>query len=306
MTKENIQLSVKDLHKRFDSDLLKASIDVLKGVNLEIKKGEIYGFLGPNGAGKTTTIKAITGLIKPDKGKIEICGHKHTSSAAKKKLGFMPERPGFYNHLSGRELLMFYTDLLGISEQEAKKKVSELLETVGMTKKANQKLGSYSKGMAQRIALAQALLNDPQLVILDEPLSGLDPIGRSDFRKIILSLKEKGVTVFFSSHIIPDVESICDRVAILLDGKVIAEGEIEEIVSLEVEEFEISFAGSSTSIIGVPTINSTDGTDSSLITVRPEDKDKAVEAILASGAELLRLLPVRKTLEDKLVEKIRS
>lgn len=306
MTKSTIQLSVKNLHKRFDSDLLKAKLDVLQGVNLEIRKGEIYGFLGPNGAGKTTTIKAITGLISPDKGEISICGYKHDSKEARQKLGFMPERPGFYNHLSGRELLAFYTDLLAIPAKEAQPKINQLLEMVGMTKKADQKLGSYSKGMAQRIALAQALINDPELVILDEPMSGLDPIGRSDFRNIILDLRERGITVFFSSHIIPDVESICDRVGILLNGTIIAEGEIEEIVSMEVEEFELSFAGSSSKKLKVPLLSAYDGTDSSLVRVKPEDKNKAVSEILSSGAELLRLAPVRKTLEDKLVEKIRS
>ena len=207
----DVQLRVDNLWKTFHPGLFEPAVEVLKGLSLEVEKGEIFGFLGPNGAGKTTTIKAITGLVVLDKGEISIDGHAHDSIQAKRMIGFMAENPYLYNHLAGREYLRFSAELLGVDGPEVEDRVEAVLRQVSMDTRAEKKMSVFSKGMLQRIALAQALLGDPRLLILDEPMSGLDPIGRRDVRDIILGQKESGVTVFFSSHIIPDVETICDR-----------------------------------------------------------------------------------------------
>jgi ABC-2 type transport system ATP-binding protein len=295
-----IQLSVKGLKKTFDSDILKAKQEVLRGVDLEVGGAQIYGFLGPNGAGKTTTIKSITGLITPDAGKMEICGLPHNSLQARKLLGFMPELPGFYDHLTGRELLKFYIDLLGDTASSSRN-IDKLLEEVGIAKHADRKIRKYSKGMVQRIALAQALVNDPQLIILDEPMSGLDPIGRRDFRQVMMNLKEQGKTIFFSSHILPDVESLCDRVAILINGQVRAEGGIDEIVSLDTMQFEITFNGTTLQKLSVAMESSYEGSDACWIRVAADKKNEAMQAITTAGGEILSINPVRKTLEEVLM-----
>ncbi|MEJ2582478.1 MAG: ABC transporter ATP-binding protein, partial [Acidobacteriota bacterium] len=242
-----IQLSVNNLQKTFHPGLFEASIEVLKGLSFEVEKGEIFGFLGPNGAGKTTTIKAITELIYPDAGEILICGLPHTSLDAKRRLGFMTESPYFYRHLTGREFLQFCGELLYVDPSVLGEKISRVLVEVGMERRADQKMGTFSKGMLQRVALAQALLGDPELLILDEPLSGLDPIGRRDVRDIILTRAAAGTTVFFSSHIIPDVEMICDRVAIIVDGVVRTIGAVSELVSGVAATYEATFVGAAPS-----------------------------------------------------------
>ena len=229
----DIALSVRELQKTFHPGLFEASIEVLKGLSFEVARGEIFGFLGPNGAGKTTTIKAITEIIYPDAGDIEVCGLPYTSLEAKRRLGFMTESPYIYRHLTGREYLRFSGELLGLERSGVEDRITRVLDEVGMGGRADRKMGTYSKGMLQRVALAQALLGDPDLLILDEPMSGLDPVGRRDVRDIILAQAAAGVTVFFSSHIIPDVEMICDRVAIIVDGTVRAIGAVSELVSAE-------------------------------------------------------------------------
>lgn len=297
------QLQVKKLHKTYSDDLLKTKKHVLKGVDLEVGKGEIYGFLGPNGAGKTTTIKAITGLIIPDSGEISICNKPHTSVAAKRQMGFMPEQPSFYNHLTGHELLLFYSDLIGLARADATKRIDKLLHQVGLTDHAQAKVKTYSKGMLQRMALAQALINQPKLLILDEPLSGLDPIGRRDFREIILELKEEGVTIFFSSHIIPDVENICDRVGILIDGRLQAEGEVQEIINLKVDHYDITFTGVPPGSLKTELVAEHEGSDSVWARVTNDLKDRLVSEITSAGGNLISLNPVTSSLEDVLISK---
>lgn len=299
-------LSIRDLHKTFDSDLLKKKQEVLKGVNLTVNSGEIYGFLGPNGAGKTTTIKIITSLIFADKGIISIGGTPHTTGDARKKIGFMPETPGFYRHLNGRELLVFFANLLDLPRGEIDGRVDELLKLVGLWEKRDTLVGAYSKGMTQRIALAQALLHKPPLLILDEPLSGLDPIGRADFRDILLNLRENGVTIFFSSHIIPDVESICDRVGILLNGRIQAEGDIDEIVDMEINHYDITFTGEPEQKFSFDVESSNSGGDSTFIRIAAADKAKAIEEIQKLGGDIIRVSPVRASLEEVLIGKIRE
>lgn len=195
---------------------------VLFGISLSIAAGEIFGFLGPNGAGKTTTMKAILGLIRPDEGTISILGDASLSNETKEKIGFMPENTYLYKYLTGREFLRFNGKFFNISDIELEARIEEILHKVGLDTAGDKLLAKYSKGMLQRIGLGQAIINDPSVVFLDEPMSGLDPIGRKMVKDLILDLKNKGTTVFFNTHILSDVESICDSFAIIHQGHLIA------------------------------------------------------------------------------------
>jgi ABC-2 type transport system ATP-binding protein len=231
MSKEIAPLEIIDICKSFKTGFLNLKkIEVLKGYSIKLKKGEIFGLLGPNGAGKTTSLKIVTGLIFPDKGNIKIFGKSNKSLSARKKLGFLPENPYFYDYLTAKEFLYMASDIFAIPQKIKIKRVKTLLEKLGIAQYADLPLRKFSKGMLQRAGLAQALINDPELVILDEPLSGLDPIGRKELRDIILDLKSQGKTILFSSHILADVEEMCDRVAIIVDGKLKEMGKIETLL----------------------------------------------------------------------------
>lgn len=216
-------IKISHLDKYLDSK------QVLFDVNLSIRTGEVFGFLGPNGAGKTTTMKSILGLIRPDAGSIEILGDADLSDATKEQIGFMPENTYLYKYLTGREFLRFNGKFFNIPTDTLDAKIEELLEKVGLESAGDKLLSAYSKGMLQRIGLAQAIINDPRVVFLDEPMSGLDPIGRKMVKDLILALKAAGTTVFFNTHILSDVESICDRFAIIHQGRLVAEGAIQDL-----------------------------------------------------------------------------
>jgi ABC-2 type transport system ATP-binding protein len=297
----DVQLRIHGLYKTFDPGLMEKKRPVLNGVDLEVHRGEVFGFLGPNGAGKTTTIKAITGLIFPDAGEITVCGLPAASNEAKRKIGFMPENPYFYQHLKGAEFLRFYAELLGLPATAREGRIENVLDQVSMTQHAQAAMRTYSKGMLQRVALAQALLGQPELLILDEPLSGLDPVGRRDVRDIILDQREQGITVFFSSHIIPDVETICDRVAILNHGVVEAVGAVREIVAREASCYEITFTGADPEALKTPVLSTHRGADAAWVRVEAAQRDGLTAELSAAGARLVSLTPVRTTLEDFLV-----
>jgi ABC-2 type transport system ATP-binding protein len=221
-------ISLDNISRSFRDHFWTPKKTVIRGISLEIQQGEVFGFLGPNGAGKTTTIKIITGLIRPDTGQAQVLGEPAGTIGAKKKIGFLQESPYFYEHLTGYEFLNIHARLTGI--QDVTERVDELLSLVGLEQARNQRLALYSRGMLQRIGIAQALLGDPQVLILDEPLSGLDPIGRKEIKDIILQEKEKGKTIFFSSHILPDAEAICDRVGIIINGEIKETGELDMLL----------------------------------------------------------------------------
>ena len=210
---------------------------VLLDVTLSVRRGEVYGFLGPNGAGKTTSMKCLLGLLTPDQGNISIFGRSGSEPSARQKLGYLPEQPYFYPHLTGRELIDYFGRLFGLPATTRRQRTDELLERVGMSPKADLPIRQYSKGMLQRIGLAQALINDPELVILDEPMSGLDPIGRREIKDIILELKAKGSTVFLS-HILADAEALCDRVGLLFNGRILRESAVDELLEERVRYWE--------------------------------------------------------------------
>jgi ABC-2 type transport system ATP-binding protein len=293
---------VYDLRKTFRPGLFEADVEALKGLSFEVEKGEIFGFLGPNGAGKTTTIKAIMEIIYPDSGTITVCGFSHASAEAKRRVGFMSESPYIYRHLSGREYLRFCGELLDLPRGDLGTRIASTLDEVGMSDRADRGIGTYSKGMQQRITLAQALLGGPELLILDEPMSGLDPLGRRDVRDIILARAAAGATVFFSSHIIPDVEALCDRVAIVIDGQVRAVGSTSELVSREAVSFEATFTGTAVSELETPLAAVHERSDATWVRVATEHRDQLIDELARRGAHLVSLNPVRVGLEDLLLE----
>ena len=209
---------------------------VLSNVSLSVGQGEIFGFLGHNGAGKTTTMKVLLGLVRPTCGRIELLGAPADNVAVHARIGYLPETPYFYDYLTADEFLRFYGRLAGLPREGLQQRVPQLLERVGLMEARHRPLRKFSKGMLQRIGLAQALIHDPELIILDEPMSGLDPLGRKEVRDLILSLRDQGKTVFFSTHIVSDVEMICDRVGILAKGRMLTSGRIEDLVNEHVAQ----------------------------------------------------------------------
>jgi len=203
---------------------------VLHEISLRVQRGEIFGFVGPNGAGKTTTLKILMGLIRANGGEARILGHDVRETAFKRHIGFLPENPYFYDFLTGREILTFYARLSGVPHRARVERVNLLLDWVGLSHAASERLRTYSKGMLQRIGIAQALVHDPSVVFLDEPMSGLDPIGRVEIRDLILRLRAEGKTVFMNTHILSDVEMLCDRVAIIVNGRIRYHGSTHEIL----------------------------------------------------------------------------
>jgi len=234
-------LEIKNLSKSFRSGFWLKKVMALRDVSLTVLENEIYGFLGPNGAGKTTTIKTILGLIFPDTGSISIMGKDYSDISTRRYIGYAPEQPYFYEYLTAYEFMKFYGSLFGMPSNELKRRIPMLLDMVGLGGKESLQLRKFSKGMLQRIGLAQSLINDPRFLILDEPMSGLDPIGRREIRDLILALKKSGKTVFFSTHILSDVEMICDKVAIIIRGEIRKEASLSELLSIDYNDVEIVF-----------------------------------------------------------------
>jgi len=202
-------------------------------LTLRIEPGEVYGLLGPNGAGKSTTLKIILGLVSPTRGRTEIFGRDSRLVESREAVGFLPENPYFYKYLSGAETLRFFGRLCGMTGATLKNRINELLDLVGLNKARDRRLGTYSKGMLQRIGLAQALIHDPRLVVLDEPTAGVDPAGSREIRDLIMDLKRRGITVLLSSHLLAQAQEICDRIGILSDGVLVREGRLQDLIAIE-------------------------------------------------------------------------
>jgi ABC-2 type transport system ATP-binding protein len=216
----------------------------VKDLTLRIEPGEVYGLLGPNGSGKSTTLKIILGLVSPTRGHTEIFGRDSRLVESREAVGFLPENPYFYRYLSGTETLRFFGRLCGMTGAKLKSRVNELLDLVGLNKARDRRLGTYSKGMLQRIGLAQALIHDPRLVVLDEPTAGVDPAGSREIRNLIMDLKRRGITVLLSSHLLAQAQEICDRIGILADGVMVREGRLQELIAIE-NQTELVIAGAS-------------------------------------------------------------
>jgi ABC-2 type transport system ATP-binding protein len=239
MTHEEIILSVHDLAKTFHVGFWRKKVHAVRGVSFSVRRGEVFAIVGPNGAGKTTTLKMLTGLVHPDSGSASLFGAPTGGLEGRRRLGYLPENPYFYEHLSAPELLRYYGHLHGMDNATIDARSKTLIEQVGLGHAGDRPLRKFSKGMRQRAGLAQALINDPELVILDEPQSGLDPVGRKEVRDLIFDLKRRGKTVILSSHILPDVEAVCDRVAVFNEGLVREIGTLHELTSERTQYIEI-------------------------------------------------------------------
>lgn len=283
-------------------------VPALNDLNLEIEAGEIFGFLGPNGAGKTTTLKILLRIIYPTKGKAWILDQEIGSPGLQHRVGYMPENPYFYRFLTADEFLNFFCHLAGVPKEKRKKRIDELISLVGLEHARKNRIGEYSKGMTQRIGLAQALLHEPDIIFMDEPLSGLDPIGRHDMRNMILRLQEQGKTIFFCSHILSDVESICERVAILNKGHLLKMGAISELLEARIKEVEVKLRGGEPGKIKQweerASRVSRRGEVTELLFKKEEDASALVENIHVTGATLLSLQPQRANLEEYFMDLI--
>src|SRR5882672_7548135 len=226
-------VAVEGLTKVFPVPFHRQSIVAVRDLNLRVEPGEVYGLLGPNGSGKSTTLKIILGLVSPTRGRTKIFGRDSSLVESRAAVGFLPENPYFYKFLTGEETLRFFGKLCRLNGARLKDRVRELLELVGLTNARDQRLRTYSKGMLQLIGLAQALINEPKLVVLDEPTAGVDPAGSRDIRNLIADLKRRGITVLLSSHLLTQVQEICDRVGILARGALVREGRLEELITIE-------------------------------------------------------------------------
>lgn len=231
---ENV-IEVRDISKGYRRGIMRKRKPVLDAVTFSVRRGTVFGFLGHNGAGKSTTIKVLLDLVKADSGEARILGEKPSSASARRRIGYLPETADYYPFLTPRKLLLLYGDLFNFSRKESARRADELLELVGMEREKNEKISTFSKGMKQRVGIAQALLNEPELLILDEPASGLDPLGQREIRDLIIDQKKRGRTIFFSSHELAEVEAVCDEAAIIRRGKMVRSGALSDLVPYRAE-----------------------------------------------------------------------
>jgi ABC-2 type transport system ATP-binding protein len=281
----------------------------LDRLSIEVEAGEVFGFLGPNGAGKTTTLKLLMQLVFPTSGRAEIFGRPVGDLAVKRRLGYLPENPYFYDYLTAEELLMYFAGLFGHAAAVRRRRTAQLLDEVGIGKERRLQLRKFSKGMLQRVGIAQALINEPDLVIFDEPMSGLDPLGRRDVRALILKLRDRGCTVFFSSHVLSDAEALCSRVAIVAKGRLMKIGRLSDMLDLQAHGWELVVSSVSDALaetLAARARRMTNISDGRYTLELPLDPppDRFVADIAASGAHVVSLNPVRETLEDIFVEQV--
>jgi ABC-2 type transport system ATP-binding protein len=279
----------------------------LKSLNLTVEAGETFGFLGPNGAGKTTTLKLLMGIIFPTSGSATILGKDFHDQEVKRRIGFLPEQPYFYDYLSAPELLDYYAQLSGVPAAVRKQRIGELLGRVGLSDVGNKQLRKFSKGMLQRVGIAQAIIHDPEVVFLDEPMSGLDPVGRHEVRELIQSLKDAGKTIFFSTHILSDAEALCDRVAVIHKGELRGVGVVNDFRSSLAEKTEVIWLGAK----ALSTVNDLVAEahvtgDTVRGTVQSVDLDRLLEKLRQQGARLISVTPVHRTLEDYFLSKTKE
>jgi ABC-2 type transport system ATP-binding protein len=286
----------------------KKKVRALDGLTLNIKPGQIFGFLGGNGAGKTTTIKILMRLLFPTEGSAKILGNDISDVKTHASIGYCPENPYFYDYLTARELMDYFGELFGFGPAVRKEKTAHLLSSVGLDEKDwNKQLRKFSKGMLQRVGLAQSLINDPQIVFLDEPMSGLDPIGRREVRELIAGLRDRGMTVFMSTHILSDIEALCDEVAILRKGKLAATGNLDDLLtkSGEQQSFEINVKGVTTETIDLESVSgasvSAKANGANINVLNENDIETVLRAVKKAGGKLVSVQPVKQSLEELFV-----
>ncbi len=299
-------LRTEHLTKVFDVGLRRRRVRAVDDLSLTVEEGEIFGFVGPNGAGKTTTIKMLMGLIHPTRGRAFIFDAPIPSAASKARIGYLPEHPAWYDFLTGREAMLLFAKLSGVARRERPRRCDELLGLVGLSDAADRQIRKFSKGMQQRLGIAQALVADPAFVVLDEPMSGLDPVGRKEVRDLILELKRRGKTVFFSTHILPDVETLCDRVGIVVRGRLRDVGRLGELLSPRVRSVELTAHAPGPARDAVARGRLL-GAEGDRVTVAFDDEaaaDAAVRALLDAGGRVVALTPHRETLEDFFVRRL--
>ncbi|MFN8091506.1 MAG: ABC transporter ATP-binding protein [Vicinamibacteria bacterium] len=271
----------------------------LQDLTLQVRRGEILGYVGPNGSGKTTTLKLLIGLLRPDSGEAFVLGEPAASRAWRFRAGYLPEHPYLYDYLTPAEYLDYVGRLFGFGAARRRERSRELLELVGLERSANVPMRKFSKGMVQRVGLAQALVNDPELLILDEPMSGLDPIGRRLVRQIIVDQHRAGKTVLFSTHILGDAETLCDRVAVLRGGRLLKVGPLGELLRLDVDHMEVFVAGLGDEAGALPGVEKAERVGERVrLQVREADLGRAITAVESAGGRVLAVQPVRQTLED--------
>jgi len=283
----------------------------LDSLTLEVERGEVFGFLGPNGAGKTTTLKLLMRLVFPTSGRADLLDRPIGDVSTKRRIGYLAENPYFYDHLTAEELLDYFAGLFGMAAAERRARASRLLDQVGVGAERRLQLRKFSKGMLQRVGIAQALINDPELVIFDEPMSGLDPLGRRDVRALILSLRDKGVTVFFSSHVLSDAEALCSRVAILAKGRLVTTGRLSDMLAFQIQGWELV-----ASHVGDELVRSLEKRARKVVKLGegrysidlPFDPppDQLIAELSDRGARLVSVNPIRETLEDFFVREVTS
>lgn len=295
-------ITVENLRKTFVRGFARRRTEALRGISMSVQAGEIFGFLGPNGAGKTTTIKILMGLIFATAGRAELFGLPAGTRKAKARVGYLPENPYFYDYLSVPELLDMVGRLCGVSPAVRGKRSAELIETVGLGHAGKRSLRSFSKGMLQRAGLAQALMGDPDLVVLDEPMSGLDPLGRKEVRDLIFELKARGKTVFFSTHILADATALCDRVGIIVSGQLRDVGPLGDLLSPKVHSVDVVAMAD-----GFDGWDALPGThrktaEGTVVTVADEvAANDVIAAVTAAGGRIASVVPHRQTLEELFV-----
>ena len=296
-------VKIEDLSKDYEVGFWrKRKVRALDGLSLAVSGGQIFGFLGGNGAGKTTTIKILMSLLFPTSGSAEILGRCISDVRMHRSIGYCPENPYFYDYLTARELMNYFGELFGMDTAARTKKTEELLSAVGLEEKSwNKQLRKFSKGMLQRVGLAQALINDPEIVFLDEPMSGLDPIGRREVRELIAGLRERGTTVFMSTHILSDVETLCDEVAIMRGGRLSQTGRLADLLARDHDRrvFEITAAGIDPTLVDVPgAIVVKKGSGVSIEVDDDEDVERVLAYIRGNGGKLISVQPVKQSLEE--------
>ena len=297
-----LAVAIRGLRKVFRTGILRRKKVALESLDLDVPRGGIFGFIGHNGAGKTTTIKLLMGLATPTAGTAVVLGHAVGDPRAMQQVGFLPERPYFYDYLTGREFLDFYAQLFRIPRAERRRRTEALLESVELASEGDAQLRTYSKGMLQRIGVAQALINDPALVVLDEPMSGLDPAGRRLIRDLVLGMRDEGRSVFFSSHILADVEMICDRIGILVHGRLHYTGGVEDLLDRHVDRVEIRVENLSQEDADAVAERADEVERHGgqwLLRVREgEPQQHLLRRLTRAGATVISVTPIRPSLED--------